>query len=447
MRPLLIRGGRVIDPGQGIDRVGDVLVAEGTIAYAGRVEEPAPNADIIDAGGMVVCPGFIDLHCHLREPGYEAKETIATGTKAAARGGFTTVCCMPNTSPPLDTEIQLQNVEAVAAISGLVRVLPIACITRGQKGAELTDFARLAGAGAIAFSDDGRPVTSSSVMRAALESARWVGRPVVDHCEDLALTARSHMNEGDLSRRLNIGGMPAAAEEIMVARDLALAELTGGHIHIAHVSTESSVDMIRRGKARGIKVTAEATPHHLTMTEEKVLSCGARAKVNPPLRTRTDVQAVVKGLRDGTIDAVATDEAPPTREDKGVDFAQAAFGISGFETAFGTLMALVQGGNVSLPHLIAALTWAPARIIHRPGLGTLKAGASGDVVVLDTNRDWVVDVNLFASKGKNSPLDGARLRGRVMVTVYQGKIVYQDDLMSLRHGGAATGNATGVGTT
>lgn len=432
MASLIIRGGRIIDPGQNMDRIGDVVITDGKIVSAGLNHDFGGDSDVIDARGMIVCPGFIDLHAHLRDPGYENKETIATGTRAAARGGFTTVCCMPNTNPPIDDELQLDYVKTVALKEGLVRVLPIACVTKGEKGEVLTDFARLAHAGAVAFSDDGRPVMKSSIMRAALEAARWAGVPVIDHCEDLSLTEKGYMNEGEISHRLHIGGAPAAAEDIMVARDLSLAELTGSHIHIAHVSTEGSVDLVRRAKARGVKVTAEATPHHLTMTEEKVLTFGTTAKVNPPLRTRSDVQAVVRGLREGVIDAVATDHAPHTKEDKTTDFAHAAFGISGFETALGSLMGLVHSGTLGLGRLIAAMTCGPARILRKPDLGNLKPGSNGDVVLIDIDREWVVDVSKFASKGKNSPLEGTRLKGKVMVTVFGGKVVYQDDIIIAR---------------
>jgi dihydroorotase len=317
---LLISGGHIIDPGQGIDRIGDLLVAEGKIMRIGATAIPSPRlsailseAKSLDASGLVLCPGFVDLHCHLREPGFEDKETIATGTKAAAIGGFAAVCCMANTEPPLDTPAAVDWVKQKASEDGLVAVLPIGCITKGRRGEELTDMAGLAEAGVVAFSDDGDPVASSLLMRRAMEHSRDLGLPIIDHCEDKALSGDGIMNEGQTSVRLRLKGIPAAAEEVMVARDLILAKLTSARLHIAHVSTKGSVEFIRRAKEEGISVTAEVTPHHLTLTEKRVAGespnkpFDTSAKVNPPLRTREDVQALVKGLKDGVIDAIATD--------------------------------------------------------------------------------------------------------------------------------------------
>jgi dihydroorotase len=431
--PLLIRGGHVIDPSQGIDRVADLLVAEGKIVQIGGTVVPS-RVQILDATGLIVCPGFVDLHCHLREPGFEDKETIATGTKAAAIGGFTAVCCMANTEPPLDNAAVVDWVKRKAGKDSLITVLPIGCITKGRKGKELTDMVELAEAGVVAFSDDGTSVASSQLMRRALEHGRDLGLPVIDHCEDKALSANGIMNEGQMSAKLGLKGIPAAAEEVMVARDLILAKLTGSRLHIAHVSTRGSVELIRRAKEEGISVTAEATPHHLTLTEDRTTgkptnkSFDTNAKVNPPLRTKEDVQSLIKGLKDGVIDAIATDHAPHTLADKNCGLQQAAFGISGFETAFGCLMSLVHQRKIGLIKLISKLTCEPAKVIGRNGeLGTLKAGAPANITILDPNREWIVNSRNFASKGKNTPYDGYKFKGKVMATVANGKIVYMDD--------------------
>jgi len=426
MKPLLIHGGRIIDPSQGIDKVSSLLIAEGKVSWWGEATPPQPDYDILDAQGLVVCPGFIDLHCHLRQPGFEEKETIATGTQAAARGGFTTICCMPNTNPPLDNQAAIDYVKSVAASEGTVRVLPIGCISKGRQGKELAEMGELASAGVIGYSDDGQPVSSSRLMRQALDYSRAFGLPIIDHCEDTALTEGGLMNEGIISTRLGLKGIPAAAEEIMVARDLALAELTGARLHIAHVSTEGSVELIRRAKEKGLNVTAEVTPHHLTLTEERVLGYDTNAKVNPPLRTRRDIGALIAGLNDNTIDIIATDHAPHTEADKLCEFALAPFGISGLETALGSLMSLVHDGQLSLDIIIAKLTYEPARIINNKA-GTLAIGAPADVTIFDPDMNWVVDTKAFASKGRNTPLAGSSLKGRVMATIFGGKLVYKDN--------------------
>ncbi len=434
MRSLLIRGGRILDPGQGIDEIGDLLIAEGKILRLGEKEiARSPDYDVLDAQELVVCPGFIDLHCHLREPGFEEKETITTGTRAAARGGFTTICCMPNTNPPLDNTTAVEDVKARAVSQGTVRVLPIGCISKGSKGTELSPMSELAAAGAAGYSDDGEPAASSRLMRQALAASRRLGLPIIDHCEDKTLSLDGVINEGAVSAKLGLPGIPAAAEEIIVARDLMLAELTGGWLHVAHVSTAGSVDLIRRAKDKGIRVTAEVTPHHLTLTEEMVITGGTNAKVNPPLRTRKDVQALIEGLRDGVIDIIATDHAPHTRANKQDDFARASFGISGFETALGSLMKLVHEKELTLPALVSRLTAAPARIIGGKygRLGTLEVGAPADITIFDPERDWLVDTDTFASKGKNTPLAGLMLKGKIMATIYQGKLVYKDDSIKL----------------
>jgi len=435
MKPLLIQGGRIIDPSQGMDEIGSLLIAEGKISWLGKGETtpPQPDYDILHAKGLIICPGFIDLHCHLREPGFEEKETIATGTQAAARGGFTTICCMPNTSPPLDNQAMIDYVKSKAATEGAVRVLAIGCISKGRKGEELAEMGELASAGVIAYSDDGNPVMNSRLMRHALDYSRAFDLPVIDHCEDTVLTEGGQMNEGIVSTKLGLHGIPNAAEEIMVARDLALAQLTGARLHIAHVTTEGSVELIRRAKEDGTRVTAEVTPHHLTLTEEQVIGYDTNAKVNPPLRTERDIQALIQGLKGNVIDIIATDHAPHTEVDKLCEFALAAFGISGFETAFGSLMSLVHESEIDLNTLISKLTCEPARIIgDKYGkLGTLEAGASADVTILDPDREWSVDTKTFASKGKNTPLAGSMLKGKVMATISQGKLAHKDDLVKL----------------
>jgi len=432
--PLLIEGGRIIDPAQGRDGVGSIIIAEGKISWLGETP-PTFDYSIIHAEGLIVCPGFIDLHCHLRQPGFEEKETIATGTLAASKGGFTTVCCMPNTSPPLDNKDAIEYVKTTASRDGVARVLPIGCITIGRQGEELADLEGLASAGVVGFSDDGSPVMDSQIMRNALERAGVLGLPVIDHCEDINLTTDGLINEGAISASLGLRGIPAAAEEIMVARNLLLAELTGGWIHIAHVSTEGSVDLIRRAKEKGIKVTAEVTPHHLTLTEEEVAGLNPDARVNPPLRTERDVQALIQGLKDNVIDIIATDHAPHTSTDK-LDFATAAFGISGLETALGSLNGLVHGGQLSLPTLISKLTCEPARIIggKHGKLGTLAVDAPADITLFDPDKEWVVDPDAFASKGRNTPLAGRKLKGRVMATIVQGKLIYKDESVKIEQG-------------
>jgi dihydroorotase len=393
----------------------------------GDGEPPEKGYAVLDAEGLIVCPGFIDLHCHLRQPGYEAKETIATGTEAAARGGFTTICCMPNTNPPLDSEEMIKYVRTVAANEGLIRVLPIGCITKGREGEELADLNELEVAGAFAFSDDGSPVSSPDIMRHALEFSRDFNRPVIDHCENLFMTQGGQMNEGVVSLELGLRGMPAAAEEFIVKRDIDLARETGGHLHIAHVSTAGSVELIRNAKQDGIWVTAEVTPHHLFLTEDAVRKYGTLAKVNPPLRTKADALALLRALNDGVIDIVATDHAPHTEADKKLDFTEAPSGISGFETALGCLAELVLTSELTLENLVASLTMGPARILGYEKLGTLEPGAPADICIFDLHKEWTVDPAKFASKGKNTPLGGQRLRGKVMATFYLGRPVYKDE--------------------
>jgi dihydroorotase len=445
MKAILIQGARIIDPSQGLDEMGSLLLDNGKVAWLGKGDERPPeqllsslsdednNGDqpgctVINARNLIASPGFIDLHCHLRDPGFEEKETIATGTLAAARGGFTTVCCMPNTEPAVDNQSVVNYILEKAAREGMVRVLPIGCITRGRKGETLAEMGELAQAGVIGFSDDGSPVMNSRLMRQALEYSRAFGLPVIEHCEDKTLAEGGQMNEGIISTRLGLPGIPAAAEESMVARDISLAELTGARLHIAHLSTAGSVDLVRKAKHKGLQVTAEVTPHHLTLTEENVIGYDTNAKVNPPLRTRQDIQALVQGLKDNTIDIIATDHAPHTEVEKLTEFGYAPFGISILETAWGMLSGLVREGQVSLNLLISKLTREPARLLgSRYGkLGTLSTGSPADVTLIDPEREWTVDVRSFASKGKNSPLNGMKLTGKVVTTIYQGKIVYKE---------------------
>ncbi|MCL0082231.1 dihydroorotase [Dehalococcoidia bacterium] len=421
---LLIQNGRIIDPSQGMDCVGDLLIANGRIAQIGKqVTIPDRQHSVLQAQGMIVCPGFIDLHCHLRQPGFEAKETIASGTKAAARGGFTTVCCMPNTNPPIDTQAVVEQVQRIASAEAAVRVLPIGCITEGRGGKKLVGISRLNKAGVVAFSDDGNPVWDGEIMRQALEQSKILDVPIIDHCEDLTLTANGSMNDGVIASRIGYKGIPAAAEEGMIARDIELAGLTGGRLHIAHVSTAGGVELIRKAKTRGINLTAEATPHHLTLTENMVITRGTHAKVSPPLRTEKDRNALVEALREGVIDVIATDHAPHTEADKAQSFDRAAFGISGLETALGSLMSLVHRGEIDLVTLISRLTCQPAQIIGVSGIsGSLKIGSAADITIFDPNARWTVDPDRFASRGKNTPLVGMTLRGKVMMTIVAGGI-------------------------
>jgi dihydroorotase len=427
--PLFIRGGRIIDPVRGLDEVGDLLVIDGKVAWIGTGEPPVPfgGCPTISAQGMVVCPGFVDLHCHLREPGFEDKETIATGTMAGVRGGFTTLCCMPNTDPPIDNPAVVELVRSKAASEGAARVLPIGCISMGRKGGSLADMGGLAKAGVVAFSDDGNPVVNSHLMRFALEHGRLLDLPIIDHCEHPVISAGGVMNDGNVADTLGLKGIPAISEEAMVARDITLSELTRARMHIAHVSTARSVDLIRDAKWRGVPITAEATPHHLTLTEEEVIWLRCQAKVNPPLRTKNDTEALVRGLKDGVIDAIATDHAPHTLADKACDFGMAASGISGLETALGVLMGLAHQGRIDLVTLISRLTIRPARVIGKDDLGSLRIGAPADIAIFDPDREWTVNPAEFASKGKNTPWIGRTLRGKVMATLVGGEVAYYDD--------------------
>ena len=438
---ILVRGARLIDPAQGLDQLGDLLMSDGKIAYVGDPVTDLPeNAVVIEAAGIVASPGFIDLHCHLREPGFEYKETIATGTEAAARGGFTSVCCMPNTEPPIDSVAVVDFIRRRASEEGIVKVYPIGCVSKGRKGTQLSEMRELADAGVVAFSDDGSPVYDSSLMRLALSYTLGLGRPISNHCEELSLSKNGVMAEGWVANRLGLSGIPAAAEEAMASRDIALAELTGGKLHIAHVSTAGTVELIRNAKRKGLDVTAEVCPHHLTLTEEWVLgskstladyatlfSYDTATKVYPPLRTMQDVDALIGGVRDGVIDCIATDHAPHDFASKIVTYEEAASGISVLETTLGSLLSLVHTDKLSLTTVVERLTQGPATVLGEPftELATLKVGTPADVVLFDPNLEWVVDTQKFASKGKNTPLDGMTLKGQVVTTIVDGKVVYE----------------------
>ena len=425
MSRLLIRGGRVIDPAQRLDAARDVLLEDGRVTAVGN-RLSARGAQVVDAGGLVVCPGFIDLHVHLREPGREDKETIATGTRAAAAGGFTAVCAMPNTEPVNDQAGITRAILDTARREGAVRVWPIGAITRGSKGEELAEYGDLREAGCVAVSDDGRPVQSARVMRRALEYARAFDLTVIDHCEEPTLAQGATMNEGPVATVLGLRGAPGVAESVVVERDVMLAELTGSKVHIAHASTAASVDAVRRGKARGVRVTAEATPHHLLLTDALVRESeyDTSTKMNPPLRSEEDRQGLLQGLRDGAIDCIATDHAPHTVDDKNVEYDAAAFGIVGLETAVALCLdRLVAPGLVSLWRLVELLSTQPAAILGLPG-GTLAPGSPADVTVLDLSRRAKVDPARFLSKGRNTPFGGWTLKGAPVLTIVGGRIAF-----------------------
>jgi dihydroorotase len=423
---ILVRNGHVVDPAQGIDGKCDVLVENRRIA-AVRKRSASPKLTVsgkdrtIDAKGLFVLPGLVDMHVHLREPGYEHKETIATGTKAAVRGGFTSVCAMPNTSPVNDNAGITEYILQKAHKEGLCSVFPVGAVTKGQRGEELSEMGLMKEAGCVAFSDDGHPVANSLVMRRALEYSRSFGALVISHSEDPLLSEGGVMNEGTLSHSMGLRGIPKAAEEIAVYRDIALAELTGGRLHIAHVSTEGSVRIIREAKKRGVRVTAETCPHYFSATEEAVRDFNTNAKVNPPLRTKRDVEAVKRGIADGTIDVIATDHAPHHQNEKRREFDMAPPGISGLETALALSLNLVREGVLSLSELVEKMATAPARIL---GLakGTLEEGADADILLLDTDAEFTVETERFFSKGRNTPFEGFELKGVAAVTISGGKV-------------------------
>jgi dihydroorotase len=422
---VLLSGGRVVDPGQRLDATLDVLLADGSVAEVGEGLGAAESAQVIDCTGLIVTPGLIDVHVHLREPGGEHKETIATGARAAAAGEITAVCAMPNTDPPIDDPATVGFIVAQGRRANAARVYPVGCISNGRAGERLALVGEMVEAGAVAITDDGSPVMNSGLMRLALEYSLAFGIPVADHPEDLGLSEAGHMNEGVVATRLGLGGKPNASEDVHIVRDLLLAELTGGHIHLQHVSTRFGVESIRQAKARGVRVTAEASPHHLVLTEEAVEGYRTEAKMNPPLRTAEDVAAVRAGLADGTLDTIATDHAPHHYDEKEAAFADAPNGIVGLETAVGVVLTrVVSEGVIDLPTMVERMSCQPARAFGLPG-GSLAPGGVADVTVIDPNERWTVDPAAFLSKSRNTPFAGWELQGRPRYTLVGGRIVWE----------------------
>ncbi len=422
--PVLVRGGRVIDPSQRLDDHVDLLILDGRIAEIGRDLTAPEGARIVEVGGLVVAPGFVDLHVHLREPGDEHKETIASGARAATAGGFTSICAMPNTRPPVDDPAAVGFVRAEGERAGFARVYPVGAVSVGQRGEEMTEIGELVDAGAIAVSDDGRPIWDSGLLRRTLEYIQTFDIPLFSHSEDLGLSANGVMNEGRVSTALGLRGIPNAAEDAAVARDCIVAELTGGRLHIQHVSTRGAVEIIRAAKARGVRVTAEVTPHHLSLTDEAVRDYRTDAKMNPPLRSAADVSAVRDALVEGVIDCIATDHAPHHYEDKEREFDDAPFGVIGLETALGVCVReMVVGGRLDLPALVDRLSCRPARIAGLAA-GTLAVGSAADVVVFDPEERWVCRPEEFLSLSRNTPFAGQELVGRVVATLVGGRMVY-----------------------
>jgi dihydroorotase len=432
---LLLKGGRVIDPSRDMDDQMDVLVEKGKIAKLGKnisddsqgvgAKGQKGDLEIINVQDLLVVPGLIDIHCHLREPGFEYKETIQTGSEAAAAGGFTSVACMANTDPVHDNRSVTEFIRQKVAQSDLINVFPVASISVGLQGQILTEFIDLKNAGAVAFSDDGKPVMNSALMRRALEYAYSIGMPVISHCEDANLSNEGVMNESFVATELGLSGIPSVAEEMMVARDILLAQYTRTAVHLAHVSTAGSVQIIRDAKNRGVKVTAETAPHYFTLTEEFLRDYNPNMKVNPPLRSSEDREALKQGLRDGTIDVIATDHAPHARTDKEVEFEYAASGIVGLETSLPLSLRLVEEGVVTWKQLIAMMSFNPARILKIPK-GTLKAGADADITVVDLNKKWTVSRDTLHSRSKNTPFDGWEMKGKAVLTVVGGKIKHRE---------------------
>ncbi|MDT8339912.1 MAG: dihydroorotase [Longimicrobiales bacterium] len=426
-RPLFLKGGRVVDPSQRLDGVRDVLLADGIVAAVGGALEPPEGARVVSCADHVVTPGLIDPHVHLREPGQEHKETIRSGARAAAAGGFTAVVAMPNTDPVLDSPALVGFVLAEGRRAGAARVHPTGAISLGLKGVRLAPVGEMVEAGAVAITDDGHPVMDSGLMRLALEYARGFGIPVADHPEDLGLSRGGQMNEGLVSTRLGLRGKPNASEDVHIVRDLLVAEFTGGHIHLQHVSTRFGVEMIRQAKARGVRVTAEASPHHLILTDEAVEGYRTEAKMNPPLRTSADRDAVVEGVLDGTLDIIATDHAPHHYDEKEAAFDDAPNGIVGLETSVGLILThFVGAGRMDLSRMVERMSCQPAQAFNLPG-GTLRVGSPADVTVLDPARRWTVDRNAFRSLGRNTPFHGWELTGRAVLTVVGGAPVFELD--------------------
>jgi len=422
MIDLLIHNGRVIDPASGRDEVCDVAVAKGRVARIGKPRDKAKRT--VDATGKIVSPGLIDIHVHCREPGHEEEETIATASAAAVAGGFTTIVAMPNTHPPADDETAIQYVLQRAAEADLARVLPAGCITKAREGKELAEMGLMHQAGAVAFTDDGDGVASTSVMQRATQYARMIGAPLLQHCQDPDLFSGA-MNSGAAAVRLGLGGIAASGEQIMLRRDLELLERTDAAYHMMHVSSAGSVDLLRAAKARGLPVTAEATPHHLLLTDAACMSYDPNYKVNPPLRSAADVEAIRAGVADGTIDCLASDHAPHAKEEKELEFGLAPFGIISVECALGLYVkALVDTGHLDWPELLRRMTVAPAAVIQRP-LGRLREGDVADITIIDPDRRWTVNVERFVSRSRNCPYQGWRLKGRAIMTIVGGRTKYQ----------------------
>ena len=426
MSGFVIRGGTVVDPANRLHGRCDVVVRDGVIAAVEADTAAVHDAESFDARGCLVVPGLIDIHVHLREPGYEYKETVESGTRAAVAGGFTSVACMANTNPVNDSAAVTDYIRERAAAAGLARVYPIGAVSKGLNGEELAEIGEMHRSGIVAVSDDGMPITNGGLMRRALEYAAMFNLPVIVHEEDRSIGGDGVMNEGALSLRLGLKGTPAAAEEAMVARDIALLERTGGRLHIAHLSTAGSVASVRAAKQRGLAVSAEVSPHHFTLTEDAVDGYNTNAKMNPPLRTSRDVAAVRQGLADGTIEVIATDHAPHHRDEKEVEFDQAANGIVGLETALPLALRLVDEAQIPLETIVAALTINPARVLSLPH-GTLSVGAPADVTVIDPKRQWTVTATHFRSKSRNTPFEGMQMQGQAVLTMVGGRIVYRAD--------------------
>ena len=423
---LLLTGGRILDPSRDIDLKADLLIEDGAVARIGKGRsKPDKDTEIVDVAGRVVVPGLIDIHTHQREPGHEYKESVLSGSEAAVAGGFTAVACMPNTKPVNDSRSVTEFILRQARIAGLARIYPIAAISMGSEGAVLSEFSDLRKAGAVGFSDDGKPVAGSHLMRIALEYAHQFGLPVISHCEDLQLSKGGLMHEGPVSAQLGLAGIPSLAEEIMISRDIAIAEYTGTAVHICHVSSAGSVDIIRKAKAKGVKVTAETAPHYLFLTDESLRDFDTNKKVNPPIGGRADAEALREGLRDGTIDAIASDHAPQSSVEKDVEFEFAANGIIGMETSLGLCLRLVDEGVLTLPQLIQKMSCAPAAILKVPG-GTLEQGTPADITVIDPERKWTVNVDAFKSKSRNCPFNGWELKGKSVMTIVSGEIKYRE---------------------
>jgi dihydroorotase len=426
MTSLLLEGGRVIDPAAGVDRVTNVLIEDDRVA---AFDVPANRqARIINARGKIVSPGLIDMHVHLREPGREEDETIRTGTAAALAGGFTSIACIPNTEPPIDTQAQVEFVQHQAKRADQANVFVVACVSKNRQGHELAEIGQLVEAGAVGFTDDGAPIFDPELLRRAFEYCQMFDKPILNHCEVRELTKGGVMHEGLVSLQLGLTGMPAAAEDVMTGRDIILAQTTGGRLHIMHISTAGSIELVRRAKSRGVRVTTEVCPHHFTLTDESLRSFDSNFKMSPPLRTAADVEACIAGLRDGTIDCIVTDHAPHAREKKMQELDRAPFGIVGLETALGLVVTeLIEPGHLDWPTAIAKLSCNPARVLQLENKGTLRAGADADVTIIDPDKRWKVDAAKFRSKSTNSPFIGRQLKGRADTVIVGGRVKFVAD--------------------